>query len=68
MDKVLMGAAAYAMCYIDDIIVFSETFEEHMTHLDDVLGRLKSAGLKVKVSKYDFLMSEVKYFFTRYFT
>ena len=41
MDKVLMGAAAYAICYIDDIIIFSETFEEHMTHLEDVLGRLQ---------------------------
>ena len=46
MDKVLMGAAAYAMCYTDDIIIFSETFEEHMTHLEDVLGRLQKAGLK----------------------
>ena len=61
MDKVLMGAAAYAMCYIDDIIIFSETFEDHMTHLEDILNRLKKAGLKVKVSKCDFLMSQVKY-------
>ena len=61
MDKVLMGAATYAVCYIDDIIIFSETFEEHMTHLEDVLGRLQKAGLKVKVSKCDFLMSKVTY-------
>ena len=61
MDKVLAGATKYAMCYIDDIIVFSETFEEHMAHLEDVLNRLEKAGLKIKVSKCDFLMPKVKY-------
>lgn len=61
MDKVLMGAAAYAMCYIDDIIIFSETLDDHLKHLEDVLERLQKAGLKLKLSKCEFLMHEVKY-------
>ena len=61
MDNVYMGAAVCVMCYIGDIIVFSETCENHMSHLGDVLSRLKKAGLKLKVSKCNFLMTKVKY-------
>ena len=61
MDNVLMDGAAYAMCYIDDIIVFSEIFEEHMSHLEDVLSKLKKVELKFKLSRCEFLMTKVKY-------
>ena len=35
------------MCvvYIDDILIFSKTFEEHLTHLEEVFNRLRQAGL-----------------------
>ena len=57
MDNASMGTAAYAMCYTDDIIVFSETFEEHISYLEDVLSILKKAGLKL-VSKCDSLIAK----------
>ena len=33
--------------YIDDLIIFSRTFEEHFEHLEKVVNRLKSWNLKL---------------------
>ena len=46
---------------LDDIIVFSETFEEHLQRLDRVLTRLREHGLKLKPSKCCFLRERVTY-------
>ncbi|XP_072182290.1 uncharacterized protein [Diadema setosum] len=61
VDKVLRGAQAYAAAYIDDIVIFSETWEEHVEHLKDVLGRLREAGLTAKPAKCKFGEREVLY-------
>ena len=37
--------------YLDDLIIFSETFEEHIDHLRAILTRLKEAGLTAKPQK-----------------
>ena len=47
------------LVYLDDILVYSETFEDHLLRLEKVLQRLKETGLKVKVQKCHFLQSEV---------
>lgn len=47
------------MCYLDDIVVFSETFEEHVVRLGTVLQRLEDAGLKVELSKCEFFKERV---------
>ena len=39
-----------AMCYIDDVVIFSKTPEEHKYHLEQVFERLAQAGLKLKMS------------------
>ena len=46
----------YSTClaYLDDIVIFGRTFEEHLERLDLVLKRLKSANLKLKPSKCAF--------------
>ena len=49
------------LVYIDDIIVFSKTFEEHLKRLELVLDRLQEKGLKVKPSKCQLLRRRVKY-------
>ncbi|PIK58620.1 hypothetical protein BSL78_04463 [Apostichopus japonicus] len=38
------------LCYLDDILVFSQTFEDHIANLELVLERLHQNGLKIKVS------------------
>ena len=40
-----------ALCYLDNLIIFSKTIEEHLERLRLVLERLKEAGLKLKPIK-----------------
>jgi len=47
--------------YLDDLLVYSETFEEHVNHLEVVLERLKEAGLTVNPEKVDFAQPEISF-------
>lgn len=47
--------------YIDDVIVFSPTLEEHLGHLQQVISTLLDAGLKLKPNKCHFAREEVEY-------
>ena len=48
MNKVL-GNCPFAMTYLDDIIIiFSNTEEEHLAHIEEIFRRLEAAGLKMK--------------------
>ncbi|GFU29569.1 retrovirus-related Pol polyprotein from transposon 17.6 [Trichonephila clavipes] len=48
------------LCYLDDIIVFSETFEDHLIRLRLVLKCLQEAGIKLNSKKCLFAAQEVK--------
>ncbi|MBW0489658.1 hypothetical protein O181_029373 [Austropuccinia psidii MF-1] len=47
--------------YLDDIIVFSKSEEEHFTHVSTVLSRLRANNLVAKAFKCLFLVSSVEY-------
>ena len=47
--------------YLDDIIIFSKTPEEHLGRLRNVFQKLREAGLKLKPSKCEFFKQEIKY-------
>ena len=49
------------LVYIDDIVVFSSSFEEHLSRLDAVFRRLHEAGLKLKPSKCRLMQQEMKF-------
>ena len=62
MDVVLGDAQhKYAAAFIDDIIVYSATFTEHLVHVEDVLQRLQRAGLTASPSKTSVAVPEVTY-------
>ena len=41
MDQVIRGMHKFASAYLDDLIIFSTTWEDHLTHLKAVLSRLQ---------------------------
>lgn len=47
--------------YLDDLIIFSSTLEEHLDRLDQVLTRLRECNLKLSPKKCKFLQTKVKY-------
>ena len=49
------------MIFVDDIIIFSKTFEEHLARLSLVFDRLREANLKLKPSKCHFACSSVSF-------
>ena len=60
MNIILMDAS-HAMVYIDDILIYSTTFEEHLKDIETVLIRLKNAGLKLKPSKCEWAKETISF-------
>ena len=50
----------FVLAYIDDIVVFSNTFEEHLVHVDKVLDTLTAAGLTLSEKKCHFGYTDVR--------
>ena len=62
MEQVLSGLHwEICLIYIDDVIVFSRTFEEHFVRLHQVLSRIKEANLKLSPSKCKLFRHSVEY-------
>ena len=51
----------FVSVYLDDILVFSPSLEDHLNYLGQVLNRLSEVGLKFKPSKCHFVTQQVKY-------
>ena len=56
-----VGGKQFVSVYIDDVLVFSQSPEEHLEHLCLVIQKLQDAGLKLKPSKCPFMIKEVEY-------
>ena len=62
MNAVLRGLTpVQCLVYLDDIIIFSVTFEEHLVRLQSVLAALRAANLKIKPRKCRLLCSQVRF-------
>ena len=51
----------FAMAYLDDIIIYSSTPEEHLQHIKKVFEKLCHAKLSMKLSKCHFFTKEIQY-------
>ena len=60
MNKVLNGWH-FTLAYLDNVIIFSETVEQYLKHIQIVLTRLKQAKLRLKKSKCLFFKQEFHY-------
>ncbi|CAM5170002.1 unnamed protein product, partial [Natator depressus] len=61
VDQLLRGMESFAVAYIDDICVFSQTWEDHVSQVRQVLDQLQGAWLTVKAEKCKVGMAEVSY-------
>ena len=56
MNEVLKDfTGKFVIVYLDDILVFSETKEEHLKHIDLVLRRLQEEKLMINMEKCSFM-------------
>lgn len=61
-QKVLAGCLRkFALVYLDDIIIFSDTFEDHLKHIHLVLERLQLHNLQVSPDKCRFAQTSINY-------
>ncbi|CAF1623482.1 unnamed protein product [Rotaria magnacalcarata] len=62
MDIVLAGLKwQCCLVYIDDVVIFSPTFVQHMTDLEKVFQALQAANLTLKAAKCQFCRREMRY-------
>ncbi|GFS98263.1 polyprotein P3 [Trichonephila clavipes] len=52
MAELLNGLEDFVVPYLDDIAIFSDTWESHIKHMETVLQRMKRAKLTIKPSKF----------------
>ena len=51
----------FAIAYLDDIIIYSSTPEEHLQHIKTVFEKLRHTKLSMKLSKCHFFTKEIQY-------
>ena len=61
MSKVLTRLNNFAFMYLDNVLIFSKSCEEHLQHLNTVFQIFKEAGLKIKLSKCQFFKTQLHY-------
>jgi hypothetical protein len=62
MNHIFIGQLRkYLMAFFDDILIYSRTWDEHLTHLEEVLGIMQAQSLYAKESKCEFGMRELLY-------
>ena len=57
-----METSEYARTYIDDLLIITNgTYDDHLQKLEEVLKRLKTAGLRINTTKSSFALHEIEY-------
>src|SRR5258705_2234990 len=51
----------FVVAYLDDILIFSQTYEEHVEHVKKVLRKLEEKELYVKLKKCEFHKHEIRF-------
>ena len=61
MNDILRSHTSYAHAYIDDTAVYSRTWDEHLTHLDNVLSEFENVGMTLRLSKCLWALPKVQF-------
>ena len=61
LRRVKQRHSSAVMAYIDDIVIATETVEEHLDRIREVIDCLPEAGFKIRAEKCDFVRTETNY-------
>jgi hypothetical protein len=61
MDTTLRAQYEFCRCYIDDMIIFSKSFDEHLVHLRAVFAQLRAKQIRCHPKKMRLAVSSVEY-------
>ncbi len=61
MDQVIRGWDSFSAAYMDDLVIYSTTWEDHLRHLRSAMHRLREAGLTAKPKKCQFAVHRCVY-------
>ncbi|KAK7898999.1 hypothetical protein WMY93_019852 [Mugilogobius chulae] len=61
MDHVLRDVSQFSAAYLDDVVIYSRSWKEHLHHLQEVLKRIQAAGLTINPKKCAMAHREVEY-------
>ena len=59
--SLVLGGLTHCLVYLDDIIVHSQTFEQHMESLREVFEKIRKSGLKLKPTKCHLFQKSVTF-------
>ena len=60
MQRIMKGLAKVVI-FLDDVLLVSDSLEEHLEIIEKVLQRLQEAGMKIKISKCKWIQKEVQF-------
>ena len=60
-QNICPGTSKFFQIYLDDIIIVSKSFQEHIEHLTKVFERIQSAGMKLSPNKCHLFREQVRY-------
>ena len=61
MNKLFFGFGSFCVVYMDDLLIFSDSPEQHLEHLEQIFAKFRTSNLKVKLSKSDFFKEELEF-------
>ena len=61
MNIVLQECEHFAIAYLDDVLIFSKTPQEHLRHIQIVFRKIREHGLRLKLKKCSFFQPETEY-------
>ncbi|GBM24812.1 Transposon Ty3-G Gag-Pol polyprotein [Araneus ventricosus] len=61
MADILHGCHHFSVPYLDDVTIYSNSWEEHLSHLNAVMSKIKDTGLTITPIKCNFIQDIVKY-------
>ena len=61
MNKLFFGFGSFCVIYMDNLLIFSDSPEQHLEHLERIFAKFCTSNLKVKLSKSDFFKEELEF-------